>query len=381
MRAEKMNDAQVAKAAPIVTSESKNPGGNRPGDFSLNLLTRGGPEIIDWGLKMFSIPKEWQKTQGKGIKIAVLDTGIAYNHPDLSQAVIGIRDFTGSPFGAADLDGHGTHVAGILAARKDSQGVVGVAPKAELLIGKVVGDNGIGTHEQLSEGIWWAIGRNADIISISLESIEENPFVHAAIKEAVKNNIYVICAAGNNIYAEAEEDLYLDTVKYPGKYNETIAVGAIDQSFQTTRYSCRGHKVDIMAPGHQILSTYPPKSFAVLSGTSMAAPFVSGVVALMLAKHRDYGKRNNTQINTRSDLLEHLRKTVINLPMTGPESGLGFGLINPEDLLRPRTARFVPVTEPETTTDTSHLISKILKISLAVLAIAFTVYVLLKYVF
>ncbi|MCX6578733.1 MAG: S8 family peptidase [Candidatus Aminicenantes bacterium] len=318
MKKQNSNEPEVIKC------QTKAVGENTPGSHDVERVLMTASEVTDWGLKMLSIPSWWKETRGEGIKVAILDTGVAYNHPDLSHAVTAMEDFTGSKCGPADMDGHGTHVAGIIAARKNRQGVVGIAPKAKLLIGKVLGDNGVGSFKALAKGIYWAIEQNADIISLSLQNAGENEAVHDAIKEAIKNDIFVICAAGN-------KGPQIDSVKYPAKYPETIAVGAIDRRLKVAHYSSRGDQVDIVAPGEEILSTYPPKIYAVLSGTSMAAPFVSGIAALLIAKHRKLG--GETPIKTQADLLEHLRRTAIDIGSAGLDPLSGFGLINPEDLL------------------------------------------------
>jgi major intracellular serine protease len=321
MKKENLNEVEVTKS-----DGPKSVGQNEPGEFKVESVVVSPPGTIEGGLHMLSIPSLWQETRGQGIKVAVLDTGIAYNHPHLSEAIGECEDFTGSKAGPADLDGHGTHVAGIIAARKDGSGVVGVAPMAELLIGKVLGDNGTGLFKALEKGIRWAINREADIISLSLGSSLYDESVHDAVKKAVEKGIFVICAAGNH-------GRDLDAVQYPAKFPETVAVGAIDRNFNVTDYSSRGDRVDIAAPGEKVLSTYPPRIFAVLNGTSMATPFVSGVVALMLAKHRNPEYESKTPVVTQKDLIEHLRKTAIDIGPTGPDPDSGFGLINPVDLL------------------------------------------------
>ncbi len=318
MKKQNINEPEVVKC------QTKSVGENTPGSHDVESVVLAASEVTDWGLKMFSIPSWWKVTQGEGIKVAILDTGIAYNHPDLSHSIMAWKDFTDSKCGPADMDGHGTHVAGIIAARKNGQGVVGIAPKAKLLIGKVLGDDGKGSFKALAKGIHWAIEQNADIISLSLQNSRENKAVHEAIKEARRKGIFVICAAGN-------KGPQIDTVKFPALYPETIAVGAIDRRLKVPHYSSRGIRVDLVAPGEEILSTYPPKIYAVLSGTSMAAPFVSGTAALLLAKHRKHG--GETPIETQADLLEHLRRTAIDISATGLDPFSSFGLINPEDLL------------------------------------------------
>jgi subtilisin family serine protease len=280
-------------------------------------------EIQDWGLTMLNIPSLWRCTDGSNIKVAVLDTGIDFTHPDLEGSIIDSKDFTGSKAGPADLQGHGTHVAGIIAARQNSQGVVGVAPKAGLLVGKVLGDDGAGSSRTVTDGIEWAVAQKADIISMSLGSQYPDEFIHNAIKEAVKAGVFVIAAAGND---------GLNHVDFPAAHEEVVAVGSIDRRRVISSFSSRGPEVDVVAPGDQILSTYPTKTYARLSGTSMATPFVAGVVALALAKHQKYG--GETPIKNQQDLIEHLHMTAIDLGPKGFDEAYGFGLINPKELVK-----------------------------------------------
>ncbi len=282
-------------------------------------------ETRDWGLRMLNIPSLWRQTEGEGISVAVLDSGISLNHPDLAGAVkrYGYKDFTGSPHGIGDENGHGTHCAGIIAARKNSRGVVGVAPKANLLVGKVLDDNGVGKGIWIAKGIDWAIKKEADVISMSLGNQTPIPVVHEAIKRAVEKGVFVICAAGNDS---------LDYVDFPAAHPETIAVGSINRKKRFSSFTSIGKEVTIVAPGEDILSTFPPRTYATLSGTSMATPFVAGVVALMLAKHLKYG--GETLIETQKELITHLMHTAIDLGKTGFDEKYGYGLIKPTSLLK-----------------------------------------------
>jgi subtilisin family serine protease len=292
--------------------------------FKVEQVFTANSQTIDWGLDLLQIPNFWRQTKGEGIKVAVLDTGIAYKHPDLQGAVLDMRDFTNSPSGPMDVNGHGTHCAGIIAARDNSLGVVGVAPESKLLIGKVLDDNGRGSAEMLVAGIKWAIASQADIISMSLSSAYPSEDVYKALMEAIAAKKFVICAAGNS-------GPMLDTVEYPAAFEEMIAVGSIDRRRNISAFSSRGRQVDIVAPGDQILSTFPPRGLAVLSGTSMATPFVAGVAALILSKHRNF--QGQTPINNQNDLREHLVKTAMDLGQIGFDFESGFGLIDPKKLI------------------------------------------------
>lgn len=292
--------------------------------FEIQEVFVGLSEIQDWGLRLLNIPSLWRLTEGENIKVAVLDTGISLNHNDIVGAVsrYNYKDFTRSPHGIADQQGHGTHCAGIVAARKNNTGIVGVAPKAELIIGKVLGDDGSGSGEDIANGIDWAVDKGADIISMSLGAQVDIPVIHESIKRAVNNGVFFICAAGND---------GLNYVDYPGAYEETIAVGSINRQKRLSTFSSIGDEVTIVAPGEDINSTYPPNSYAKLSGTSMATPFVAGVAALMLSKHKKYG--GDTLINTQKDLEKHLSMTATDIGSIGFDNKYGWGLINPKDLL------------------------------------------------
>lgn len=293
--------------------------------YRVQAVMKALAETVDWGLSAFHIPRHWQSTRGQGVRVAVLDTGVDAAHPDLAGAIEGAKDFTGSRSGTADRVGHGTHVAGIIGARQNDGGIVGVAPECRLLVAKVLGDDGAGTSEQVAAGIDWACEQGADILSLSLGSPELNEELRAAITRATHRQRFVICAAGNSGRA--------NSVDYPARWPETIAVGAVDRDGRLTSFSSRGEEVDVCAPGQDVLSTYPDGRYAKLSGTSMAAPFVSGVAALLVAKHRARG--GATPIVTHEQLVEHLVRTATDAGPAGKDPNYGYGLINPDSVLAP----------------------------------------------
>jgi major intracellular serine protease len=256
-------------------------------------------ETIDWGLAACGIPEMWKQSRGRGVKVAVLNTGIDESHLDLGNVVLEARDFSGSVTGHHDYAGHGTHVAGIIAAQQNQQGIVGICPSLNeagggLLVGKVLGDEGAGTDASVVAGIEWAAAQGAHLISMSFGSPVPSTAIQEAIRSVVASGIFVICAAGNN---GAD-----NSVDYPGRWIETIAVAAVDRHGRVASFSSRGPEVAVAAPGQDVLSTYPRNRYAKLSGTSMATPFVTGVVALMLAKHREQGSQ--TPIQTVTQLRE-----------------------------------------------------------------------------
>jgi major intracellular serine protease len=233
------------------------------------------------GVELIQAPQLWNTTKGKGIKVAVLDTGCDINHPDLKDRIIGGWNFTdddrSNPDIYTDYNGHGTHVAGTIAATENNAGVIGVAPEAGLLIVKVLNKAGSGKYEWIINGIRYAIEQNADIISMSLGGPADVPELHQAIQTAVEKDILVVCAAGN----EGDGDDSTNEFAYPGCYNEVISVGAINLERGSSDFTNSHNQVDVVAPGEAILSTYLNGKYAKLSGTSMSAPHVSGALALI----------------------------------------------------------------------------------------------------
>lgn len=236
---------------------------------------------IPKGVEVIQAPKLWNVTKGKGVKVAVLDTGCEITHPDLKDRILGGRNFTdddrSNPDIFTDYNGHGTHVAGTIAATENTAGVIGAAPEAGLLIVKVLNKAGSGRYEWIIKGIEYAIDQNADIISMSLGGPTDVPELHAAIKAAVAKGILVVCAAGN----EGDGDESTNEFAYPGCYNEVISVGAVNLERNSSDFTNSNNEIDLVAPGERILSTYLNGKYATLSGTSMAAPHVSGALALI----------------------------------------------------------------------------------------------------
>jgi subtilisin family serine protease len=278
-------------------------------------------ETMNWGMSSEGIPDMWKITRGLGVKIAILDTGASTCHQDLAGAIIQTADFTNSRIGVEDQHGHGTFCAGVAGARQNDFGVVGVAPDCQLLIGKIMGDDGSGNEQSVIKGLEWAAAQGADIISMSIGSPISTPLLCDAIK-AVTQATYIICAAGN-------AGPSLDSISYPARYLETISVGAVDRQKQVTNFSSRGDRVDIVAPGDQIISCWPPNGTAMLSGTSMSTPFVAGVIALIIADRKKDGR---TPL-TRDQMLDVLLKSAVDLGTLGRDKDSGLGLINPATLL------------------------------------------------
>lgn len=231
-------------------------------------------ETIPWSISMISADKV--PSTGKGVKVAILDTGIDSSHPDLRGAVKGGYNAVGNSRSVRDRNGHGTHVAGIIASRKNRLGIRGIAPEVDLYAVKVLDDRGSGKVSDLIEGIEWAVQNKMDVINMSVGTKENNQTLREAVQNAARAGVIMVAAAGNNGPSP-------NTVLYPAKYAEVISVGAVSKDRKIADFSARGAEVDIVAPGKDIYSTWPGGGYKTLSGTSMAAPHVTGVVAQLLS--------------------------------------------------------------------------------------------------
>jgi major intracellular serine protease len=283
------------------------------------------------GVEMVQASSLWEKGfKGKGITIAVLDTGCDLEHPDLQGRVIGKRNFTdddnGDPAIVTDKNGHGTHVAGTIAASKNNVGVTGVAPETDLLIVKVLGgQNGSGAYEWIVNGIQYAIDQKVDIISMSLGGPQDHKPLYEAIKKAVSKGISVVCAAGN----EGDSNDSTDELSYPACYNEVISVGAIDLKRNSSYFTNSNNEVDLVAPGENILSTYPGQKYAKLSGTSMATPHTSGALALI----KQFGQHAFDRQLSEAELYAQLIKRTIPLGNAKTLEGNGLLYLTAPELL------------------------------------------------
>lgn len=261
-------------------------------------------EVVPKGIELIAAPEIWGNSKGKGITVAILDTGCDVTHPDLSERIIGGRNFTldddGQPDVYIDYSGHGTHVAGTIAAIHNGTGVVGVAPEASLLILKVLDKSGSGQYDWIINGINYAVEQKVDIISMSLGGSVDVPELHQAIQNAITNQILVVCAAGNEGDGQGSSNEFA----FPACYNEVISVGSINLQRSSSEFSNSNNEVDLVAPGEGILSTYLNGTYAKLSGTSMATPHVSGALALIKVNANRNFERNLTETELYAQLIK-----------------------------------------------------------------------------
>lgn len=267
---------------------------------------------------------------GKGVKVGVLDSGIDVKHRDIKvkdgYCAIEVECAIGTPYD--DDNGHGTHVAGIIAALANQTGLIGIAPSVDLYSIKSLNAFGIGTTTSLIDGIDLAIKNKIDILNLSITTDKDDPALRQALKRAYDSGILIVAAAGNN------GDEASGVVMYPAKYDSVIAVSAVKADLTKLPRSASGKEVEIAAPGHKIFSTYPMKwdfedgkadGYTQLTGTSMAAAHVTGVLAL-------YKERfpNMTNVELRA-LLAHSAK---DLGAKGRDDVFGHGLVEYKQALQ-----------------------------------------------
>lgn len=279
-----------------------------------------------WGISAFDLPNAWKKTKGAGVKVAVLDTGVDLDHSDLVKNLLPGFNVFDEKKDANDDNGHGTHVAGIIAAENNEIGMVGVAPEASIIPVKVLDKSGNGDLVSVSRGINWAVDvAKADLICMSLGGPNPVDEVKKAIQYAESKGVVCFVAAGN---AGKTKNIF-----YPANYKETIAIGSISENFTRSSFSNTGDNLDFMAPGDKIFSTVPDNWYAILSGTSMATPFAVGVAALLLSYSRNYYSEIKLSCSDsyRAAFKEHTIP-VNNLDLNNQKFYQGFGIIDTRKL-------------------------------------------------
>ncbi|MBU8598380.1 peptidase S8 [Shouchella clausii] len=268
-------------------------------------------QSVPWGISRVQAPAAHNRgLTGSGVKVAVLDTGIS-THPDLN--IRGGASFVPGEPSTQDGNGHGTHVAGTIAALNNSIGVLGVAPNAELYAVKVLGASGSGSVSSIAQGLEWAGNNGMHVANLSLGSPSPSATLEQAVNSATSRGVLVVAASGNS---------GAGSISYPARYANAMAVGATDQNNNRASFSQYGAGLDIVAPGVNVQSTYPGSTYASLNGTSMATPHVAGAAALVKQKNPSW---SNVQIRN------HLKNTATSL---GSTNLYGSGLVNAEAATR-----------------------------------------------
>ncbi|MFJ9902921.1 type VII secretion-associated serine protease mycosin [Streptomyces sp. NPDC101152] len=290
-----------------------------------------GIRAQQWGLDAMHTQQAWRTTKGKGVTVAVLDTGVEADHPDLVGNVLPAKDMIG--FGASQGDRdwarHGTAMAGIIAGHGhgpgDSDGVMGVAPEAKILPVRVILEDGDAARGQarstrgnaLAEGIRWAADHGADVINLSLgddsASAHPEPAEDEAVQYALKKNVTVVASAGNGGKKG-------DHTSYPAAYPGVIAATAVDRFGTRADFSTRRWYATVSAPGVDIVIADPDHRYYEGWGTSAASAYVSGAVALIKAARPGL---------TPAQIKQLLENTARDAPAGGRDDSRGFGMVDP----------------------------------------------------
>jgi subtilisin family serine protease len=295
------------------------------------LWTPSDPKLVDantvYAPQLLNLFSAWEYTIGShDVTIAVLDSGITYEHPEFSGRILPGKDLINQDEHPADDLGHGTHVAGIAAAAIDNQlGSAGVCGACQILPVKVLNKNNFGTMWGVANGLLWAVDQGADIVVMSLGSRSANELLRRAVAYAGVHNVLLVAAAGNNGNRQAF---------YPAAYPGVLAVSATNRNDLNCDFSNFGDYVDIAAPGDNIFSTHMDLSgdqqgYMSMSGTSTSVPFVAGVAGLLLAQD---------PTRTAVDLERLLTTTALDLGAIGRDDHFGYGRVDPLAALQAEAA-------------------------------------------
>jgi thermitase len=282
-----------------------------------------------WGPKKIEAESAWDTMIGlSSILVAIVDTGIAYTHADLTTNYVSLGyDWVNEDANPMDDNGHGTHCAGIVAAQiNNSIGIAGLA-QVHIMTEKVLDSGGWGYYSWVSQGIIHATDQGAKIISMSLGGSSDSQALHDAVKYAYDHGVLIVAAAGNTA---------TDEKHYPAAYDEVIAVTATDSSDNLASFSTFGDWVELAAPGVDIYSTYPSNSYTYMSGTSMACPHVTGVAALTWSLFTNY---------TRDQIRKLLRRSTDDLGETGFDRYYGYGRVNARRALQGLPEHDISISE------------------------------------
>lgn len=275
-------------------------------------------DYITCGLRISYVPHAWRYSKGAGVRVAVVDTGIAPRHPDLR--VYGGASFVPGVTSWADDHSHGTHVAGTIAATLNNRGLVGVAPHARLYAVKVLNRAGSGRTSWILNGLAWCSRARMHVVNLSLGALANNHNL-SDYSRAYENagrllrraGILAVAAAGNS------GGTTRPYVGNPARCPSFMAVSAVDCQRRRAPFSSYGPQVEVTAPGVSVRSTIPPSGYGQKSGTSMATPHVAGVAALVKRRHP----------NWHGDTIRiHLRRTALDLGTPGHDWFFGFGQAN-----------------------------------------------------
>lgn len=290
------------------------------------------PEILPWGIDRIDADLVWDidgnltcdegANTGAGVKVAIIDTGIDYTHPDLKANYVDGYNFVKNNDNPMDDNGHGTHCAGIVVAVDNEVGVIGVAPDASLYALKVMDRRGSGTWDDVIAALEWCVGNEMQVASMSFGGGYQQT-VEDACYAAYESGIVLVAAAGNHQF------FWQSSVVYPAKYDSVIAVSATDSEDNVPSWSNYGPEVELAAPGVDIFSTWKNGGYETVSGTSMACPHVSGTVALVLASGRV--SNNGGLYGVANEVRDLLAETADDKGTFGKDIYYGYGIVDAEE--------------------------------------------------
>ncbi|MFJ2650699.1 type VII secretion-associated serine protease mycosin [Streptomyces sp. NPDC087420] len=286
-----------------------------------------------WALQRVLLDELWSQSTGKGVRVAVIDTGVDVKNPQLTPAVDvksgrnkmkpGLKDDFGGKIergkedGTTDTVGHGTKVAGIIAARpREGTGFVGLAPGATVIPIQQNDAEGHGTAETLADAITYAVEARADVINISQDTanaVEPAPELKQAVEDALDQDVVVVASAGNDGLGGNVKETY------PASYEGVLAVASSDRNNERAAFSQSGDFVGVAAPGVDMVSTVPGGGHCADNGTSFSAPYVAGVAALIRGKHPDW---------TQKQIVTQIEQTA-ERSIAGHDRLVGWGVVDP----------------------------------------------------
>ncbi|MCX6408801.1 MAG: S8 family serine peptidase [Propionibacteriales bacterium] len=280
-----------------------------------------------WALDRLQAETLWRRADGRATRstpravVAVVDTGIDRSHPDLRGNVLRGVDVLQGGTVSRDPHGHGTHVAGIVAAMAGNRrGVAGLAPRAAVLPIRVLGADGKGSSDDVARGVLLAVDRKVQVVNLSLSVGTDDPALARAVAYAQRKGVLVVAGAGNNGCGAL-----FRPVQYPAAYPGVVGVGSVDADLRASSFSSCGSWVDVVAPGRGIWSTVPRDDrlscrdvYCALSGTSMSSPYVAAAAALAMSRRGLSAQR----------VAPRLEETARDLGPRGKDQTFGAGLLD-----------------------------------------------------
>jgi len=274
--------------------------------------------VYQWNLPLIGMEESWEISRGRSdVVVAVVDTGIDLSHPEFQGKLVDGYNVIADNNNPNDDNGHGTHVAGVIAAKTNNgDGIAGMSWNSKLMPVKAIGADGSGSAFDIAQGIYWATDHGADVINLSVGNYTSSAALLEACRYAFARNVVLVAASGNDATNQPS---------YPAAYKEVMSVAAIDHTKRRADFSNFGQYVDVAAPGVDIPSTYIYSDYAALSGTSMACPHVAALASLIRSVKPDM---KNTEV------MQLIRRTAQDLGAPGRDDLYGYGMIDVKNALR-----------------------------------------------